>query len=72
VAFRSGSHPLMVWLLLPIPAVAFVPAAIDAINLHRTEEQGRLRRLWRRCALLGVGGMASLIAVAVVLGGIDR
>jgi hypothetical protein len=72
VAFRGGSRPLVVWLLLLVPMIAFVPAVVDAINLHRTKEQEKLGRLWRRCGLLGVGGMALLIAAALVIGEIDR
>ncbi|MDI6098176.1 hypothetical protein QLQ12_06110 [Actinoplanes sp. NEAU-A12] len=72
VAFRDGLQPLAVWLLLLVPMAAFVPAAVDAVKLHRTREPERLRHLWRRCGLLGVSGMALLMVAALVIGVIDR
>lgn len=72
VAFRDGLQPLVVWLLLLVPMLAFAPATVDAVKLHRTREPESLRRLWRRCGLLGVSGMALLVVVALVIGDVDR
>lgn len=61
------SVPVITWPMILIPAAAFVPAVIDAVQLHRTTDPGRTRALWRRCALYTIIGLALLIADALIL-----
>lgn len=66
---RGDPPPLVAWLLL-VPSVAvFVPAVVDAVDLHRTADSQRLSKLWRRCGLLGVAGMALLVGAALIMRG---
>ncbi|MEU4562360.1 hypothetical protein AB0F72_28585 [Actinoplanes sp. NPDC023936] len=46
---------------------AFVPAVVDAVNLHRTSDQQRLAMLWRRCGLFAAAGVAVMIGTAVAV-----
>jgi hypothetical protein len=64
---QGQSGPAITWPLLIVPAAAFVPAVIFAIQLHRTSDPDRTRALWRQCALYTVIGLALLIADAVIL-----
>ncbi|MEU4156463.1 hypothetical protein [Actinoplanes sp. NPDC026670] len=65
--FKGDPPPPIAWLLLIPAGFAFVPGVIDAVNLHRTTDGQRLSRLWRRCGLLGVAGMALLVGAALVM-----
>src|SRR4051794_6139235 len=58
--------PLLTWLLLSLPAIAFTPAVIVAVRLHRTSDLDQTRALWRRCALFAVAGLALLAVIAVM------
>jgi len=69
VAVITGQGPhWLAWLLLPLPAVAFVPAAVAAVRLHRTQDPMETSRLWRRCVLLAAIGAALLAPAAVTAG----
>ncbi|WP_345631335.1 hypothetical protein [Rugosimonospora acidiphila] len=61
------SVPVITWPLILIPGAAFVPAAIDAVRLHRTTDSYRTTALWRRCALYTAIGLVLLIADAIAL-----
>ncbi|GAA2848168.1 hypothetical protein Acy02nite_02280 [Actinoplanes cyaneus] len=52
------------WGLFLLPAVAFVPAVVDGVKLHRTLDPERLKPLWRHCALYTLIGLVLLIATA--------
>jgi ABC-type uncharacterized transport system permease subunit len=67
MALRNDSPAPVTWLLLLTPAIAFVPAVVSAVNLHRTSDQQRVHILWRRCALLATTGTALMIAAALIL-----
>ncbi|WP_433832286.1 hypothetical protein ACQP2E_15745 [Actinoplanes sp. CA-015351] len=45
-----------------------MPAAADAIRLHRTSDPQRLAALWRRCGLLTLAGIAIMIGTVVTVG----
>lgn len=42
--------PLTSYELLILPAVAFTPATVDAVRLHRTVDPDTTRALWHRVA----------------------
>ncbi len=54
----------VVWALFLLPAAAFVPAAADGVKLHRTADPGKIKTLWRHCALYTAIALALLIATA--------
>lgn len=54
--------PLLAWPLLLLPAAAFVPAVLDGLRLHRTEDSAVMKALWRRCLLFIVIAMVLLVA----------
>jgi hypothetical protein len=64
---RGTSLPVLSWALMLVPAAAFVPSVVDAVRLHQTSDPGRMRELWRRCALYSVIGVVLLAATAVIL-----
>ncbi|SDT60788.1 hypothetical protein [Actinoplanes derwentensis] len=68
---QGDQVPVSTWLLLVLPGIAFFPAVVDAVGLHRTADQARLRTLWRRCGLLAVAGMVLLVVVAFAAEGIN-
>ncbi|GID29131.1 hypothetical protein [Paractinoplanes brasiliensis] len=65
-AYQGDEVPVSTWLLLVPAGVAFVPAVVDAVNLHRTEDPVRLSKLWKRCGLLAVSGMVLLVASSFI------
>ena len=64
---QNTSVPPITWLLIVLPAPAFVIAVLDAIKLHRISDPEQMKSRWRRCALSSVIGLVLLIAAAVVL-----
>jgi hypothetical protein len=59
--------PISSYELLILPAIAFTPATVDAIRLHRTTDPDTTRALWRRCGPFTLFGVALLIyAVAII------
>ncbi len=72
VRLTQGDHvPMSTWLLLIPAGVAFVPAVIDGLNLHRISDSERLDRLWKSCGILTVSGVVLLVLAAFIAGGID-
>ncbi|GLW33362.1 hypothetical protein [Actinoplanes regularis] len=72
ITLHQGDEvPVTTWLLMIPPGVAFAPAVLDAINLHRAQEPDRLRRLWKRCGILAVTGMVLLVVASYVVGEIN-
>jgi hypothetical protein len=69
--YQGDEVPVTTWLLLIPAGVAFVPAVVDAVNLHRTRDPDRLRKLWKRCGLLAVTGLVLLVVASFAVGGID-
>jgi len=70
VRLAQGDHvPASTWLLLVLPGLAFGPAVVDAVNLHRVAEPDRLRKLWRRCGIWALSGMVLLVLAAFVAEG---
>ncbi|MDG4805810.1 hypothetical protein O7634_03460 [Micromonospora sp. WMMD1120] len=68
VATASGDGvPWWGWLLLPLPAVPFVPSVTAAARLHRTSDPERTRALWRRSLGFAGVGLVLVIVVALVL-----
>lgn len=68
MALAQGTDfPVVTYPLVVLPAVAFVPAVIDAVRLHRTADAVRTKALWRRSALSSLIGVALLIAIAVMV-----
>ncbi len=67
-AITGPGIPLWGWLLLPLPALAFVPSVKDAVRLHRTTDPAQMTVLWRRCLLLAVLGLTTFVAVALIIG----
>jgi hypothetical protein len=68
---QGDEVPAANWLLLVPPGLAFVPAVLDAVNLHRTTAPERLRKLWRRCGILTLSGLVLLVLAAFVADGIN-
>ncbi|GAA4602400.1 hypothetical protein BJY16_004235 [Actinoplanes octamycinicus] len=68
---QGDEVPVTTWILLIPAGVAFVPAVIDAVNLHRTQDPDRLSKLWKRCGVLAVTGMVLLVVASLVTGGIN-
>jgi hypothetical protein len=72
VTIVSVSHgnplPVLEWVLLPLPALAFVPSVVDAVRLHRTKEPAKMKVLWRRSLALAVLGTVVLFAEAILFG----
>ncbi|MFB9235518.1 hypothetical protein ACFFWC_08200 [Plantactinospora siamensis] len=71
LAVAVGTHetlPLLEWVLVPLPSVAFAPAVVAAIQLHRTSDPARQSRLWRRSLLLAGVGFGLFVAVAMIAG----
>lgn len=64
---QHTSVSVITWPLLAIPAAAFGPAVVDAVQLHRTSDPDRMKKLWRRCGLYALIGLVLLIADAVLL-----
>lgn len=56
------------WALLPLPALPFSFAVVDAARLHRTADPARTRSLWRRCLATTALGITLLFVIAIVLG----
>lgn len=54
---RGGSAPALHLVVLAVPALAFGPAAYFAINLHRTEDEERIKKLWPLALGLAALGM---------------
>jgi hypothetical protein len=72
VRLAQGDHvPMSTWLLLVPAGVAFVPAVIDSVSLHRVSDSDRLDKLWKRCGILTVSGMVLLVFAVFLVGGID-
>ncbi len=69
--YSGGEVPVTTWLLLIPAGIAFVPAVADAVRLHRTRDPERLSRLWKRCGVLAVTGMALLVAASIAVGAIN-
>jgi hypothetical protein len=68
-----GTHlPTLEWVLLPVPALAFVPSVVDAVRLHRTKEPARMKVLWRRSLALAVLGTVALFAEALLFDRMNR
>ncbi|HET6480891.1 MAG TPA: hypothetical protein VFG35_12765 [Actinoplanes sp.] len=64
---QGDEVPVSTWLLLVPAGAVFVPAVVDAVNLHRTREPDRLSKLWKRCGLLALTGMALLVIASFVV-----
>lgn len=64
---QDTSVNVITWPLLIVPAAAFVPSVVDAVQLHRTSDPDRMKTLWRRCGLYALIGLVLLIATAVIL-----
>jgi hypothetical protein len=65
--FKFHTLTLLAYLLYLVPAAAFVPSAIDAVRLQRTEDRSRTKTLWRRSLLLAILGTAMWVLVAMEL-----
>jgi hypothetical protein len=65
---RGNRLPVVEWLLLPLPAFAFVPSVVDAVRLHLTSDAARMKVLWRRSLALAGLGTVVLFAEAVLIG----
>lgn len=70
-AVRGPELPALGWALFLLPGVAFVPAVMEAVRLHRTSDPERMMALWRRCALFTVIGVALVVVAVVVVGRLD-
>jgi hypothetical protein len=55
------------WVLLLLPAAAFLVAVIDGFRLHRTDDVAAMKSLWRRCLLYLVIGVVLLIAAVLMV-----
>jgi len=62
----NADIPAWFYLLLPAPALAFVPSAVAAIGVHRTDDPVRVAALWRRSLVLAGLGWAGTIALIAV------
>ena len=68
IGLAGGNRlPWAGWLLLPLPAFAFVPSVRDAIRLHRSSDPVVMRSLWPRCLLLAVTGMVLLVVALLTM-----
>jgi hypothetical protein len=54
----------LAYALLLMPGLAFGPAAVDAVQLHRTADPAQTDQLWRRCALYTGIGFFALVSDA--------
>jgi hypothetical protein len=59
--------PVLGWLLLLLPAAAFVPSVLDAVKLHRSADTAALSQLWWRTLAFAAVGLALLVAAAVLV-----
>jgi predicted outer membrane lipoprotein len=69
VAVSSVAHRTFVfaWVLLLLPAAAFLVAVIDGFRLHRTDDVAAMKSLWPRCLLYLVIGVVLLIAAVLMV-----
>ncbi|MEU4427903.1 hypothetical protein AB0F81_45390 [Actinoplanes sp. NPDC024001] len=61
--------PALGWPVMLLPGAAFAYSFIDAIKLHRTEDEVAAARLWRRSLLFAAIGTVLLIAAAAIVNG---
>jgi hypothetical protein len=63
---RGANRPLVDWVLLAVPAAAFVPATVYAVKVHRTSDLAMTRVAWRWSLLLAVLGTGLLIGATAI------